>query len=271
MKRRKTYNKQLLADVSSYSENRSSLIDRPYGMDAWELHMTSEGSASAIIGRQEIVLNAGDMILFPPGSPHYYKSENGKTWEQLWIYFFPKPEWDELLSWPVIDAGIMHLNIPEGEYRKSIDSSFRELIEFANQEIPRRIELTMNVLEKILIMCDMHNPLGERIRIDLRIQRVLNYLSAKYMNAVTVEMLASLANLSPSRFAVLFKNEVGCAPIAYLERCRISQAERFLKWTKLPVSEIAEKVGFNSPFYFSKTFRKHHGIAPREYRKIMDN
>lgn len=65
-----------------------------------------------------------------------------------------------------------------------------------------------------------------------------------------------------------FKEEVGITPIAYLTQLRIDKAKRLLKvqtYTKSTVAEIAFKCGFYDSRYFSRLFKKHSGMTPREY------
>jgi AraC-like DNA-binding protein len=45
----------------------------------------------------------------------------------------------------------------------------------------------------------------------------------------------------------------------------MKRASQLLKQNKLPISEIAYMVGFDSPNYFSKVFRKYYDISPTDY------
>ena len=78
--------------------------------------------------------------------------------------------------------------------------------------------------------------------------------------------LAGVAGLSPSRFAHRFKADTGDSPIAYLTKLRLRQAARLLELRGRSVGEAARDVGFDSPFYFSRQFKKQYGVSPREYQ-----
>lgn len=109
---------------------------------------------------------------------------------------------------------------------------------------------------------------GSEIRLQ-HIQRVLPVLET--MNgdlsaAHNRETLAKVAHLSPSRFAALFKEAVGLAPIDYLLRLRMQRARQLLSGSDWTISQIARAVGYSDAFYFSRLFKTHFGFSPKKYR-----
>ena len=62
----------------------------------------------------------------------------------------------------------------------------------------------------------------------------------------------------------------GITPSEYLRSMRIRYAEELMRQGDLNVSEIAYKVGFNNPRYFSKYFQDAYGVTPSQYRKRMN-
>lgn len=59
----------------------------------------------------------------------------------------------------------------------------------------------------------------------------------------------------------------GTTPSEYLRAKRIHRSEQLLRDGDLTVSEIAYKVGFNNPRYFSKYFQEEYGMTPSQYKK----
>lgn len=82
----------------------------------------------------------------------------------------------------------------------------------------------------------------------------------------TVERLAKLAGLSPSRFRARFRETVGLGPIAYLTALRLDIAAQLLQHTDARVSEVADQVGYDSLAAFSRAFKRHRGVAPEQWR-----
>jgi AraC-like DNA-binding protein len=85
-------------------------------------------------------------------------------------------------------------------------------------------------------------------------------------SGVSVNRLAARFQLSPSRFAHLFKLNVHCSVMSYVNRGRIADAARLLTDSELSIKEIAFQTGFGSSSTFSRRFRRGTGMSPREYR-----
>jgi AraC family transcriptional regulator of arabinose operon len=130
-----------------------------------------------------------------------------------------------------------------------------------------RRDLVMNILEKVLLYCNAWNPAGHEARRDERIYAVLEYINDSITQKLTVASLARVCSLSPSRLSHLFQEQMGQAPMQYVESRRLDLARELLMMTAKPIAQIAEECGFNSPFYFSRVFKAHTGLAPREARR----
>ena len=101
---------------------------------------------------------------------------------------------------------------------------------------------------------------------DARIAWALSYIARRPAEPVSAATLATGVNLSPSRFAHLFRREVGTSPARYLHVVRMLHARKLLEGTFLSVKEVMARVGCNDPSHFSRDFRRFHGIGPRECR-----
>ncbi len=98
------------------------------------------------------------------------------------------------------------------------------------------------------------------IRAVLRIEK-------DFAGLLTLEALATEADLSISRFSALFQAHLGLAPMHYLRRHRLGRAGSLLRHTDWPVERIATQTGFNSLHYFSRAFKAEFGRSPRSYRE----
>ncbi len=83
----------------------------------------------------------------------------------------------------------------------------------------------------------------------------------------TVESMARKTGLSRSAFACRFKEFTGDTPMNYLSTIRIQKSIEYLKFDRVDIERIAERVGYSSAFAFSKAFKRICGIPPKEYRK----
>ena len=209
--------------------------------------------------------SAGDLVLVRPNTRHDYSTPRGGRWELLWTHFTPRGDWSDLLDWPAILPGVGRL---VGGH--DIRPLMRRLHLAATGPDPLRDRLAMNALEAVLLVCDRINPTRRHRQTDLRVRRVLEHISAKLDEPLTLERLAAAGRMSASRLSHLFRAELGVSVIQYVEMRRIERASQLLRMTPLSVKQVAEQVGFASPFYFSLRFKKATGRSPTAYRDAAD-
>lgn len=108
---------------------------------------------------------------------------------------------------------------------------------------------------------------GKRKRIHPSIQKILLYIGKNYAKELTVQELAEEFQINDSYLSTLFKKEVGINLSNYLQKYRIYRAMELLKNTDLRINEVAYKVGFQNPCYFTEQFKKVFNTTPSEIRK----
>ena len=100
------------------------------------------------------------------------------------------------------------------------------------------------------------------------IGRPLNYILDNITEALPLEELASLANLSCSQYKQKFKKQLGISPRRYINQQKIEQAKIFLM-EGMTVTDIAMLLGFTTSGYFSTVFKKYTLYTPMEYVKMQ--
>lgn len=98
------------------------------------------------------------------------------------------------------------------------------------------------------------------------ISKALQYIQEHFVEKITLDEVARVANLSRSHFSKVFKEEVGMTLIEYVEMVRMNQARMLLKTTKFSIGEISEMVGISDIFYFSKIYKKRYKVSPSKDR-----
>lgn len=99
-----------------------------------------------------------------------------------------------------------------------------------------------------------------------RIGTALNHLREHYAAALTVEELASLANMSVSTFHEHFKRCTELAPMQYLKRLRLLKAQQVLIGEGLSVAQAAHRVGYQSASQFSREYKRQFARSPGQER-----
>lgn len=93
------------------------------------------------------------------------------------------------------------------------------------------------------------------------------YISIHYHESdISINKVCKHLHISTGYFSSLFKKEVKMTFVNYVMQLRMDSAKDLLRTSDMKSFEIAEKVGFIDPNYFSFCFRKRFGISPKEYR-----
>lgn len=83
---------------------------------------------------------------------------------------------------------------------------------------------------------------------------------------ISINKVCNHLHISTGYFSSIFKKETKMTFVSYLMQIRMEAAKEYLRTTDLKAFEIAEKVGYADPNYFSFSFRKMFGISPKEYK-----
>ena len=96
----------------------------------------------------------------------------------------------------------------------------------------------------------------------------MDYIKENYSNQdLGLNDICEYLNISTSRFSSIFKEATGKTFTEVLTGVRMDRAKQLLRQTSLKNYEIAEKVGFSDPHYFSIAFKKMTGKTPKEYAR----
>ena len=98
------------------------------------------------------------------------------------------------------------------------------------------------------------------------IERVRDIIQGKYMEQLSITSLAEEVYLTPTYLCVVFKQETGQTVNEYLTQIRMQQAKQFLSDPHIKLYDVCYKVGYLSPSYFSKLFKKVTMMTPSEFR-----
>lgn len=105
---------------------------------------------------------------------------------------------------------------------------------------------------------------------DKRIRRAIGVMRENLGSELNVDMLASSACLSRAHFFKLFQQCTAVTPHVYSNVLRMENAIWSLAHTDDPMHAISERLGFSAQSHFTRFFQQHLGIAPSQYRRVVD-
>jgi two-component system response regulator YesN len=98
------------------------------------------------------------------------------------------------------------------------------------------------------------------------INRVITYIKKNIENNISLKELSSFASVHPNYLCNAFKKEVGKTLTEYINEYKIIAIKQYMNHANSSISEISYTFNFNHVTYFSRYFKKHTGLTPRDYR-----
>ncbi|MGC4030714.1 MAG: AraC family ligand binding domain-containing protein [Tepidisphaeraceae bacterium] len=141
------------------------------------------------------VTGPGDLVLIQPRTLHDYATPAGSSWELLWTHFVARADWADLLDWPGDWPGVGRL-----AGAAAVRPDFERLLTATLSADPLAGRRAMNAVEAVLLAAAGINP-RRQSKLDPRVRLVIDHVATSFATPVTVETLAGVAGLSPSRLA----------------------------------------------------------------------
>lgn len=99
-----------------------------------------------------------------------------------------------------------------------------------------------------------------------RLRQVIEYINSNLDEDLSLNKLATIAQISAYHFTRLFKQSMNITVHQYVTNCRIEKAKKLLKQQNLTIIEISQACGFKNQSHFTQSFSKHVSVTPRVYR-----
>ena len=100
------------------------------------------------------------------------------------------------------------------------------------------------------------------------LNRVITYMRDHLQEKLTLTRIAREAGLSESYLNAVFKECVKCAPMDYYINMKMEQACYLLCNTDMHIYQVAQYLGYDNQYYFSRAFKKVLGVPPKKYKEM---
>lgn len=141
---------------------------------------------------------------------------------------------------------------------------FRQVFELSENHEQQTASSLLELLWRRLV--EIENQSKERRNFHPALLKAIDQMNRHYSDEITVSGLAKYCSVSVSMLNFLFNRQFKLGPSRYLLALRMRKARLLLLDNRYRISEVAEKVGFQSANYFARTFKAYHGITPEAYR-----
>lgn len=98
------------------------------------------------------------------------------------------------------------------------------------------------------------------------VNAITSFINENYMKNISLDKISKYMYLSSVYISKVFKEETGESPINYLIKVRLNKAKELLETSNLSIKSIAESIGYNDAYYFSKLYKKYFGCPPSRHK-----
>ncbi|WP_241675012.1 AraC family transcriptional regulator [Paenibacillus luteus] len=254
----------------------------------FELLYVCQGEAATLMQGQRYQLEAGQLILLPSGIFHQNEIVSAPDARFLGIHFDFFDELDiqteadmlvnESAVWP---QKFCYEAVVEGHSALSEHPVYTppiacvQLMELVVEEFTMRplgYELACKGLMLQILTLLLRTPLSRTLSQatvhGARLAELMEQIEAAPSQHWTNSAIAKKMNMSVDHAAKLFKQIAGMPPSEFVQSIRHREARKWLRESDLSIERIGDLVGYSDIHYFSRIFRRHEGISPREYRKL---
>ena len=235
-------------------------------LDTWQAILIHEGSGifeSQPTGRR--VIKAGSVFFLFPGVWHRYAPDPETGWVESWIEF--EGEIPDKLR----QAGKLNPRraiFPLGE-QPDLTDMFDRCHSFAkNPPVEQGALLATTALQILAIILSIsQTPSDTTPRKQEMIRHAQNLMMEYCDQPLTMRELAKKVNAGYTYFRRSFREHTGLSPKQYLLALRLRRVKSLLANSAMTVKEIADHMGYSSPYHLSADFTRHAGVSPTNWRR----
>ena len=263
--------KPILVTAAGYYRVHTSEVietDRPNGRGDYQLLYISAGKLHLYVDGEERIITKGNMLLFRPGETQIYNLYSADKPETYWVHFTGSD----------VDLLLDYYGMPKDEnvFFTGTSPDYQWLFKQMIQELQLcRVNyedlLNMN-LRHIFLMINRFLKEGTELDSDAldEVERATHYFNENYNLNICIKDYANERHMSECWFNRTFKHVTKVTPMQYIIQLRMTNALNLLEHTSYNIIQVANAVGYDDAYYFSRLFKKNIGVSPTEYRKRKD-
>lgn len=214
---------------------------------------------------KNVHIKAGDLFLLFPGEWHTYHPLPGKQWKSYWIGYKGRNIDDRMrYNFFSLEKPVYHVG-----FSSDIVYLYNSAIKAAKEEAAYSQQILAGIVNNLLghmYALERNMKLNRRGGYVDMISKARLRIREGVESKITVQEIAAELGSSYSNFRKLFKEYTGISPALYQQDLRLQRAKELLSTTDISIKEIAYRLNFDSPDYFSSKFKVKIGCKPSEYR-----
>ncbi|MEN6407392.1 MAG: AraC family transcriptional regulator, partial [Thermoguttaceae bacterium] len=211
---------------------------------------------------EDFTVSKGSLLFFPKGHAHSAKSDPNMPWS-FFSAAFDLQYFDPQVA-AAMESLPHHVVVRNAGELSGLFSELERL--WVVRELGFLLRCRSIILQLLHIFLRTCCSDASTVSHARRLAPIVAMLQGNPSKTFPIEDLAEMADLSPSRFRVLFREYTGHSVVQYQNWLRVNRAKDLLLSGEHSVTQAAKEVGFVDVFYFSRLFKKLTGYNPSYFR-----
>ncbi|MCI8623693.1 MAG: AraC family transcriptional regulator [Provencibacterium sp.] len=228
--------------------------------DHYLIHYVRSGRGCYRTGEALYTLGENDLFIVYPGDPIRYWADEEEPWEYVWVGFNGS-EANYLLKRTDFQRNRPVLHLEDDRLRPALQA----ILDAHGGSLFHQTRMIGRLYEFLSLLIELSSSGGAPEGGFDYVGSATKFIAYNYASPIDVSTIAQNIGVSRSHLYRVFVKSLGVTPNEYLTRYRISQACALLAGSSLPVSSVANSVGYEDPLYFSRVFKRITGLSPRAY------
>jgi YesN/AraC family two-component response regulator len=265
-----------------------SIRTGPYNMtqnhshDSYEIYYMRAGERFYFIKERSYHVKRGDLVLIPPNVLHKTTESYSPNHERILINFkeaFMSRINNELAPdlLHVFEEGpVLH---PDARELITIESIMDKMLREQKQAEPEADGYAKLLLGELLLLIYRHVRQTDRrsktaehpTTLHRKVSDMVKHINEHFREPLSLKSLAEHFHISSFYLCRIYKEVTGFTVVEYVNQLRVQEAQKLLKTTRCSVTDITEKVGFESSTHFGRIFKSLCGMSPLQYRKLNNS
>lgn len=252
----------VVTDAGVFPTARQHGRHRPHGANETIVILCVAGTGWVETGNSRFEVRKSTAVVLPGGTgqAHSYGASSEDPWTIWWCHVRGSDA-AELIEESGVSSECPLIPLVAVD---RLTAMLDEIITALEQDqSPARLVATAGMAWRLLTSLAVDRRLPEQ---GSPLQQAMKFLEDRVDGSIRLPDLARVVGVSSSQLSKLFREATGGGVLAHHTALKMARARLLLDTTDLTIAEVGREVGLNDQFYFSRQFRRMHGVSPSAYR-----
>ena len=231
-----------------------------------ELTYVDQGELHSVLDGLDTLLKQGEMMFYGPDQWHMQYAEIGVAPRFVSISFDIRG----IDMTPLLNRKFTASQNVVSILQKMLQEQER-MDAYSEQIIISNLDMLI-----LLLLREISSPSGEKLQMcnaihseNEIIRQAQQFITSHIREKLSVPVVASQVDVSPSYLTALFHKNLQISPGEYIRRIKLQESKQMIRENNLNFTEIAAALQYSTVHHFSRQFKEKFGITPTEYAKSV--